>query len=153
MTTTQLNLQTSAGVATHTLDDDGNATHSGTVTAVALAVATITTTGAVVLGGAMSSPMTAAAAVAGSGTIALPVGGDFRAVSSASAVTGVILTAGTVAGQTITLANINVSGGDAITFHATPATSRVALASCALVAGTATTFRWNATAALWFPVR
>ena len=51
MTTTQLNLQTSAGVATHTLDDDGNATHSGTVTAAALAVATITTTGATDLSG------------------------------------------------------------------------------------------------------
>ncbi len=104
------------------------------------------------LTGPSDSPMTAASAVINGGTIALPVGGDFRAVSSASAVTGVILAVGTIAGESVTLANVNATGGDAITFDALPATSHVATASYALVAARATLFRWNATVSLWFPV-
>lgn len=38
MAADQLKLQTADGTATHTLDDDGNATHRGTVTAAALSV-------------------------------------------------------------------------------------------------------------------
>lgn len=110
------------------------------------------TTAAVQLGGIVDSPMTAAQVLGAADTITLPTTGMNKAVSSAAARVDTVLTAGTIAGQMIVLMNANVSGGDSITFHATPATSRVALASYVLVAGRATMFTWNATASLWFPV-
>tara|TARA_R110000868_G_scaffold84975_1_gene239276 strand:- start:636 stop:2009 length:1374 start_codon:yes stop_codon:yes gene_type:complete len=124
----------------------GNATTNPAYTF--LGIGTMTT-GPLSVGGEMSSPMTAAQVVAGSGTITLPTTGINKAVSSASAVTGIILTAGTVAGQMIYLMNVNAA--DAITFDATPATSRVALASASIVAGTGRFFSWNATTSLWYP--
>ena len=105
--------------------------------------------GPLVVGGKLSSPMTAATAVADNGTIALPTTGINKAVSSATAVTGVILAAGTVPGQMIYLMNVNAT--NSITFDATPATSNVALASAVIVAGTGRFFSWNPTAGLWYP--
>lgn len=109
-----------------------------------------TTTGNVRLGGIVDSPMTAAQVLAGSGTITLPTTGINKALSSASAVTGIILTAGTVAGQIIVLMNVNAS--DAITFDTTPATSNVAQSVCAINANTAKMFTWNATTSRWYPI-
>ena len=114
--------------------------------------AALTVVGSSILG-PVSSPMTAAQDISGNGqTITLPTTGINKAISSGAARTGTILAAGTVAGQLVVIHNTNASGGDAITFDATPATSRVAQGTHAISAGTARLYTWDATAALWFPV-
>lgn len=107
------------------------------------------TFGAVRLGGIVDSPMEAAQVLTNGATITAPTGGDFKAVSSASAVTGIIMEAGTVAGQVAEITNSNAS--DSITFDATPATSRVAMAVCVIPAGGLRRFRWNPTTSRWTP--
>lgn len=128
----------------------------GATLAAALATANTWTAkqtfGATSLGGIVDSPMTAVQVLTNAATITLPTTGINKAISAASAVTGIILTAGTVAGQLIVLENVNASGGDPITFNATPATSRVAQGTHAILAATAKLYTWNATAALWYPV-
>mgnify|MGYP001569010216 CR=1 FL=1 len=109
----------------------------------------LTVVGSSILG-PVSSPMTAAQDVATGNTITLPATGMFKALTAtAGAATGVILTVGTVAGQMIYLANAHAT--NAITFDATPATSKVARGTTALVAGAGMWFAWNATTGLWQP--
>lgn len=112
--------------------------------------ATITTGAVATIGGKLLSPMTAAQVLGAADTILLPTTGINKALSSVAARTGLILTVGTAAGQMIILMNVNAS--DNLTFDATPATSHVAATTCAIPAGTAKLFTWNATTSLWYPV-
>lgn len=107
-------------------------------------------TGNLRVGGVLDSPMTAAQVLGAADTITLPTTGINKALSSAAARTGLILTGGTIAGQIIILMNTNAA--DSLTFDATPATSNVALSTCVIPAGAAMLFTWNATASRWFPV-
>lgn len=139
---------------------DGTTYYAMTTSSVVGALATILATastwsakqtfGAVRLGGIVDSPMTAAQVLGAADTITLPTTGVNKALSSVAARTGLILTVGTIAGQLIVLENVNAS--DSLTFDVTPATSKVAAATCLLPAGTAKLFTWNATTSLWYPV-
>lgn len=100
--------------------------------------------------GPVSSPMTAAQVLGAADTITLPTTGKSKALSSVAARTGLILAAGTVSGQEIVLMNVNAA--DSLTFDTTPATSHVAQSVCAIPAGGAKLFSWNATTSLWYPV-
>lgn len=99
--------------------------------------------------GPVSSPMTAAQVLTNGNTVTLPTTGESKALSSASAVTGIILAAGTVSGQKVTLMNVNAS--DSITFDGTPATSNIAQAVHVLPAGTSKVYTWNPTTSRWYP--
>ncbi len=99
--------------------------------------------------GPVSSPMTAAQVLTNGATVTLPTTGKSKSLTSASAVTGIILAAGTVSGQEIVLMNANAA--DSITFDGTPATSNIAQAVHLIAAGTSKVYTWNPTAARWFP--
>ena len=99
--------------------------------------------------GPVSSPMTPDVVLTNGATVALPTIGKSKSLSSASAVTGIILAAGTVSGQEVTLLNANAS--DSITFNATPATSNIAQAVHVLPAGTSKVYTWNPTTSRWYP--
>lgn len=120
------------------------ATTLGLGTGNAVSHAGITNTGTDV------SPVTSAQDIATGNTITLPVGGTRkRLTATAGAATGVILTVGATDGQQITLFNVHAS--NSITFNATPATSKVAAATCVLPVGGSRLFTWDATSSLWYP--
>jgi hypothetical protein len=73
-------------------------------------------------------------------------------VNPAAAVTGVILEAGTVDGQMITIVN-RAAGANSVTFAAA-GTSNVADGTSSVIAGlTARRYVWDSTAARWFPCK
>ncbi len=88
---------------------------------------------------------TAAVTVAGAGTIAL--GAPVLRLTTGGAVTGVILTAGSISGQQVVLIN---TSANSITFAAA-GTSNVADGTSAVIAAnTRMTLVWDATAARWY---
>lgn len=96
----------------------------------------------------VSSPVegTAAATVAGSGTIT--VSSEWHRVTTAGAVTGIILSAGTVHGQKLTI-TLDKDAGGTLTFAAA-GTSRVGTGtSCVIAVGGLKTFRWDNTDLIW----
>ena len=105
--------------------------------------------GSVSVAGPLSSPVTPSQSIADNGTIALPTTG-FNAIvatSTAANKTGVILSAGTVTGQTICVIN---TSANSITFAAS-GTSRVADGVSAVIpALRAMLFTWEAGASLWY---
>lgn len=93
------------------------------------------------------NPSATAPAVATAGTISTIIG--VSRVAPAAAVTGVILQAGTVAGQRVTVQNQSVSA-NSITF-ATDATSNVADGLAIVIPGVRSrTFMWNASTSRWY---
>lgn len=72
-------------------------------------------------------------------------------LSSASSTVGAILAPGLFDGQQVTL--INLEASNSVTFDSTPATSRVVVASYALLATQAATFTWVASTGRWYPHR
>ncbi len=100
---------------------------------------------------AHSTPMTAAQDIATGNTITLPSGGYFKSLdATAGAATGVILTAGTVAGQVIMLCNKHAT--NSITFAAAGTSNVANGASANIPALTAKKFVWNATESRWFMI-
>lgn len=93
----------------------------------------------------------ASQSVAGSGTIVHTNSAVVRVdVSGGANITGVILQAGTVDGQILTVLNVN--GSFTITFAAA-GTSNVANGTSAVIsAAKAYSFMWNAVAARWFSI-
>ena len=92
------------------------------------------------------SSLAAAASVTTSGTITLPTG-KTKLLTTAGAVTGVILTAGTYDGQELVLVN---TSANSITFAAA-GTSNVANGVSAVIAAlTRMTLVWDATSARWY---
>lgn len=104
---------------------------------------------AVRLGGIVDSPVTAVQVLVSTDTITLPTTGKNKRLSSVAAVTGIILTVGTVDGQDITLFNVNAA--NSITFNTTPGTSKVARAASVIAAGSAVRLVWDSTSTLWYP--
>jgi hypothetical protein len=103
------------------------------------------------LGGPICEDVAASVAITTGGTITT-AGVGVAVVAPAAAVTGVILQAGTVDGQTITVLNTSVAG-NTVTFAAA-STSLVADGTSSVIAGlTARRFVWNAAAGRWFPVK
>jgi hypothetical protein len=96
----------------------------------------------------VSSPVegTAAATVASSGTIT--VASEWHRITTAGAVTGVILTAGTVHGQELTI-SLDKDAAGSVTFAAA-GTSRVGTGVSAVIAvGGLKKFRWDNTDLIW----
>lgn len=92
-----------------------------------------------------------APAVATSGTINT-AGLSVSRVSPAGAVTGVILQAGTQAGQEVTVINEAVAA-NSVTFAAAPG-GNVADGASDVIAGlNARTFIWDAGTSLWYPMK
>jgi hypothetical protein len=90
----------------------------------------------------------AAVAIATGGTIDT-TGMSIRRLTNGLAVTGVILEAGTKAGQVVVIVN---AGSGTITF-ATSGTSNVAYGTSAVIqAGAAAMFVWDDVSSLWFPL-
>jgi Pectate lyase superfamily protein len=109
------------------------------------------TTGSARFAGSLSLAQSATApATATSGTIATAGLGVSR-VAPAGAVTSVVLQAGTVAGQTVTVVNESAAA-NTITFNTTPATAHVAdSATEPAIAGlTARSFVWDSGTSLWY---
>jgi hypothetical protein len=91
-----------------------------------------------------------APAIAGNGTITTAAVGVAR-VSPAGAVTGIILQAGTVAGQMVLVVNEAVQG-NSLTFNTTLATANVAdSANCSPIDGLSSRlFIWDSGTSLWY---
>jgi hypothetical protein len=90
--------------------------------------------------------------VATGNTITLPANTSTkRLTATAGAATGVILTAGTVDGQELTLVNVHAT--NAITFAAAGTSNVADGVASAVAALTATTFVWDATSARWFHMK
>lgn len=104
----------------------------------------------VILAGPVSSPPATAQNLSTGNTITLPTTSRTkRLTATGGAVTGIILTAGTVDGQELVL--INAESSNSITF-ATAATSNVSNGtSCVIAALKALKLVWDATASRWFP--
>lgn len=105
--------------------------------------------GALQLVGSNPAEGTAATSLATSGTIDTTIG--WQRVITAGAVTSIALEAGVRHGQVCFITNDKDSGGT-ITFHATTATSRLAVASMVIVVGGGAIVIWDATDAIWCPV-
>jgi len=110
--------------------------------------------GNLVLFGAARTPVsspaegTAATTVAGAGTIAIPTGTDWVRVTTAGAVTGVILAAGTAHGQRLTV-SLDKDAAGTITMAAA-GTSRVGTGvGCVIAVGGVKTFIWDNTDLIW----
>lgn len=108
-----------------------------------------TDAGGVNLTGPVSSPVATVQNLATGNTITLPTGGNSKRLSaSGGAVTGVILTAGTLDGQELTL--INIEATNTVTFAAA-ATSNVADGASAVIAALrAVKFTWDSVSARWY---
>lgn len=135
-----INIGTGAAARTITV---GNST---TTTALVLSSGT----GGVSVGGPLKSPVTASQSIADNGTITLPTTGFNKLIATSTAAnkTGVILTAGTIDGQTICL--INTTAANSITFAAA-GTSNVADGTSAVIpALRAMIFTWDAGTARWY---
>jgi hypothetical protein len=101
------------------------------------------------LGGALTTTTTNGGAVTTGGTISTSNTSCVR-VSPAAAVTGVILGAGSVDGQRVTISN-EATAANTITFAAA-GTSNVADGTSSVIAGlTARSFVWVANSSRWFP--
>ena len=96
--------------------------------------------------GGVPSTLTAAASVTTSGTITLPTG-EVKLLTTAGAVTGVILTAGTYSGQKVTLVN---TSANSITFAAAGTSNVADGTSAVLAANRAMTLWWDSTSARWY---
>jgi hypothetical protein len=103
----------------------------------------------VILAGLTSSPVATVQNIATGNTITLPTGGKNKRLSaSGGAATGVILTAGSVDGQELTLFNLEAT--NTITFAAA-GTSNVADGTSAVIpALRAIRLTWDATSARWY---
>lgn len=90
-------------------------------------------------------------ALTSTGTISTAGLGISR-VTPAAAVTGIILQAGTIAGQEVFVMNEGAAAST-ITFNTTPATSHVSNAATATaIAGqTGRLFKWDSVSSLWYP--
>lgn len=106
----------------------------------------ITNAAGVQLGVVIGTPA-AGQAIATSGTITLPTGTSNKLLTPASAATGVILTAGTIDGQELTLIN---NSSNSVTMAAAGTSNVADGTSCVIAADTAKRFVWSATATLWF---
>lgn len=104
-----------------------------------------------ILSGKVSSPPATAQNLATGNTITLPTGGDTKPLTATGgAVTGIILTAGTVDGQKLTLFNKEAS--NSITFAAA-GTSNVADGTSAVIAALrAMTLIWDQVSSRWYRV-
>jgi len=132
-----------------------NVTHSGTFTASGTNTLSGATTisGATVLSGAtVASTPAAAQTLTGNGqTITLPTAGFTKEVTTASARTGTILTAGTVDGQMLLLFHSG-SAANTITMAASGTSNVANGASCVIAGLEAALFIWDAGGSLWFSV-
>lgn len=86
----------------------------------------------------------------GSTITPVPNNETVQPVSSSSNVTGIIMEAGSVNGQTHIIINV---GANTITFNTTSSTSRVAESTAALPAGRATMMVWLTSSSRWHMVR
>jgi hypothetical protein len=103
----------------------------------------------VILAGLTSSPVATVQNVATGNTITLPTGGKNKRLSaSAGAATGVILTAGTVDGQELTLFNIEAT--NTITMAAAGTSNVADGASCVIGALRAIHLTWDSVSARWY---
>lgn len=105
--------------------------------------------GSVSVAGPLSSPVTPVQSIDNGNTIALPTTGFNALVACSTAVnkTGVILAAGTVAGQTICI--INTTAANSIAFAAAPGGRVADGASAVIPALRAMIFTWDGTG-LWY---
>lgn len=96
---------------------------------------------------ALGQPTSSAAVTATSGTIVVAAGTGISRVAPAANITGVILTAGTISGQTVVVVN---EAAFTITFAAA-GTSHVADGTSDVIAAlTARMFVWDASTSLWY---
>lgn len=135
-----INIGTGAAARTITV---GNST---TTTALVLNAGS----GGVSVGGPFKSPVTVSQSVDTGNTITLPTSGFNKliACSTAADKTGVILTAGTIDGQTICL--INTTAANSITMAAAGTSNVADGASCVIPALRAMIFTWDATSSRWY---
>lgn len=107
--------------------------------------------GSSLIAGAWATGQSATApALASSGTITTSGVGIAR-VAPTGAVTGIILQAGTTAGQEVFVLN-EAAAANTITFNTTPATSNVAnsATATAIAGGTGRLFKWDSSTSRWY---
>jgi hypothetical protein len=103
--------------------------------------------GNLTVNGGINGPVAAAQNITANGqTITLPVSNS-KLLTNNGAYTGIILTAGTVDGQQLTLIN---NTANSVTFAASGTSNVADGVSAVIAANRAMYFEWSATAALWF---
>jgi hypothetical protein len=104
--------------------------------------------GLTVENGHTCTPQSAAAAAIATGGTITTAGPESQRVNPAAAVTGIILAAGTVAGQRVTVVN---ESAFTVTFAASGTSNVADGTSDVIAATTARSFVWDSVQALWFP--